>query len=438
MSWVHGTDPIEGSSLAISILEEFYNKDCLTISTTHYPEIKNYCLVHTGFENASSDFDLESLKPTYKLLIGIPGKSNAFSISKKLGLDEKIIKRATNYINSNDISIEELLKSIYDDKSRIQQEKEEAEKNLVQVELLRKSYETKYNNLKEKEVSIIEKAKLEARKLLEATKLKVNTAIQEIDNMDKHSLKDLNNIRNSLNASIKETVTISSSTNKQMADISEKEIYTGMPIIIKNLNQNGIITSLVNKSSEVQVQIGSVKMMVNLSNIAKANITNSVKEKSNSISSYKTDKARSATTEINVIGYNVEEAIFVIDKYLDDSSLAKLQTVRIVHGKGTGILRKGIHNFLKTNSHVKSFRLGTYGEGEMRCYSSRIKIGFAQYANPILTLYLLSRNVFPSFLMLYFLLLILQMFLLYFLILHFFLFPFFFYYLFHFFLLFYF
>ncbi len=355
-------------------MEEFFNKGCLVLSTTHYPEIKNYCLVHDGFENASSEFDLENLKPTYKLLLGIPGKSNAFSISKKLGLDEKIIERASSFISSNNISIEELLQNIYDDKITIQKEKEEIEKNLAQVELLRKSYETKNNNLKEKENSIIEKAKMEARKLLEDTKLKVSAAIQEINNADDSSLKNLNNIRNTINTSIKETVTISSSKSEHLSNVSESEIYIGMPILVTNLNQNGIITSLVNKSSEVQVQIGSVKMMVNLSNIAKSNINNSIKEKHKSSPSYKIDKTKNASSEINVIGYNVEEAIFTIDKYLDDSSLAKLQTVRIVHGKGTGTLRKGIHNFLKTNSHVKSFRLGTYGEGEMRSYYCRNQV----------------------------------------------------------------
>lgn len=339
--------------------------------------------MHDGFENASSEFDLENLKPTYKLLLGIPGKSNAFSISKKLGLDEKIINRASNFINSNDISVEELLKNIYDDKITIQKEKEEIEKNLAQAELLRKSYETKNNNLKEKENAIIEKAKIESRKLLEDAKLKVSNAIQEINNADNSSLKNLNNIRNTLNTSIKETVTVSTYTDEQVSNISEKEIYIGMPVLITNLNQNGIITSLVNKSNEVQVQIGSVKMMVSLSNISKSNINSSIKNKMTSSSSYKTNKTRNATTEINVIGYNVEEAIFTIDKYLDNSSLARLQTVRIVHGKGTGVLRKGIHNFLKTNSHVKSFRLGTYGEGEMRCYCCRIKIegGLATFFN---------------------------------------------------------
>lgn len=341
-------------------------------------------MVHDGFENASSEFDLENLKPTYKLLLGIPGKSNAFAISKRLGLSKKILERASSFISSKDISIEELLKNIYDDKITIQKEKEEIEKNLVQAELLRKSYETKNSSLKEKENAIIEKAKLEARKLLEDTKQKVSNAIQKISNIDTASLRNLNNIRNELNTSIKETVTVSTHENDNLSNVSENEIYIGMPVFIRNLNQNGIITSLVNKSNEVQVQIGSVKMMVNLSNIAKSNITISIKEKGSTNSSYRTDKTRNATTEINVIGYNVEEAIFTIDKYLDDCSLAKLQTVRIVHGKGTGTLRKGIHNFLKTNSHVKSFRLGTYGEGEMRCYCCRNKIGVAYHATPIL------------------------------------------------------
>lgn len=338
------------------------------MSSTHYPEIKNYCLVHDGFENASCEFDLENLSPTYKLLLGIPGKSNAFAISKRLGLNEKIIERASSFISSNNVSIEELLKNIYDDKITIQKEKEEIEKNLIQVELLRKSYEAKSNSLKEKENAIIENAKVEARKLLENAKLKVSNAIQKISNSDTTSLRNLNNIRNELNTSIKETITVSANENNSLSNVSENEIYIGMPVFITNINQNGIITSLVNKSNEIQVQIGSVKMMVNLANVAKSNVTNSVKEKSSTSSSYKTNKTRNATSEINVIGYNVEEAIFTIDKYLDDCSLAKLQTVRIVHGKGTGILRKGIHNFLKTNSHVKNFRLGTYGEGEMRCY----------------------------------------------------------------------
>ncbi len=370
MNFVHGTDPIEGSSLAISILESFHNKGILTIATTHYPEIKNYALVTDGFENASSEFDLVHLKPTYKLLLGIPGKSNAFEISKKLGLNSEIIERANSFITADNINIEELLKSIYDNKLEIEKEKEEINKNLSQAELLRKTLEDRNNNLKQKELSIIENAKIEARKILLDAKAQVSNTIKEInriyDNVDSSSIKDLNNIRNNINSSIKETTSISpNNENLESNSLNKDDVFIGMNVYVTNLNQYGTVISNVNKSNQVQVQIGSAKMMINLSNIVKSNISSNKTNKLTSTSSYKTNKSKTAVTEINVIGFNVEEAVFAIDKYLDDCYLAKLNTIRIVHGKGTGTLRKGIHQFLKTNSHVKSYRLGTFGEGEM-------------------------------------------------------------------------
>lgn len=374
-----GTDPIEGSSLAISILEAFFNKGILTIATTHYPEIKNYALVTDGFENASSDFDLEHLKPTYKLLIGIPGKSNAFAISKKLGLDEDIIERAYSFINSDNISIEELLKNIYDDKIVIEKEKEEIEKNLAQIELLRKSLENKNLVLKEKESSIIENAKIEARKILLSAKDEASNTIQEInkiyDNIENSSIKDLNNVRNKINNSIKNiSINNKDTLEESNTRLAKDEIFIGMNVYITTLKQDATIISLPNKSNQVQVQVGNVKMMANISNITKSNISN--KDKKNySSSSYKTNKTKHATTEINVIGYNVDEAIFVIDKYLDDCVLSKLSNIRIVHGKGTGTLRKGIHKYLQTSKYVKSFRLGTFGEGEMGVTIVELKKG---------------------------------------------------------------
>ena len=364
-----GTDPIEGSSLAISILESFYNKGLLTIATTHYSEIKNYALVTDGFENASSEFDLVNLKPTYKLLIGIPGKSNAFEISKRLGLNSKIIERANSLITSDNISIEDLLKNIYDNKLEIEKEKEEIDKNLMQVELLRKSFENKNIDLKQKELSIIENAKIEARRILLDAKAQVSDAIKEINNVytnvSSDSIKNLNNIRNNINSSIKETTSnFSNSENLVNNALSKNDLFVGMNVYITNLSQYGTVLSSVNKSNQVQVQVGNAKMMINLSNIVKSNASNK-QNKPSSTSSYKTDKTKTAVTEINVIGCNVEDAIFAIDKYLDDCYLAKLNTVRIIHGKGTGTLRKGIHAFLKAHSHVKSYRLGTFGEGEM-------------------------------------------------------------------------
>lgn len=197
---------------------------------------------------------------------------------------------------------------------------------------------------------------------------KVSTTIQEInksyENADNSIIKNLNNRRNSLTDAIKETISAIEDTNN-IQSILKEDLQLGMNVFVANLNRNGIVIGLPNSSNDVQVQIGSIKTMVNLSNIRKANNANKTKSTNiNSTSSYKTNKSRTATTEINVIGYNVEEAIFTIDKYLDDCALAKLKTVRIVHGKGTGTLRKGIHTFLKSNAHVKSFRLGTYGEGE--------------------------------------------------------------------------
>ncbi len=366
-----GTDPIEGSSLAISILETFFNKGLLTISTTHYPEIKNYALINKGFENASVEFDVEHLCPTFKLLMGIPGKSNAFDISKKLGLNDDIINRAKSFINDNDISIEELLKNIYDDKIFIENEKETISKNSAQIELLRKSLDDKLNSIKDKETNIIEKAKSEARKILLNAKDEATSCIKEINTLynsassNNSALKNLNNIRNSLNSSLKDiSTTISNEANISNDSINLENIVIGMEVFVNTFNKTGTILTLPNKSNQVQVQIGSAKLNVNVSNLYMPKNTSSNKTSTSSKlpSSF---KSKTISSQINVIGYNVEEAIFVIDKYLDDCYISKLSTIRIVHGKGTGILRKGIHDFLDKNPHVKSYRLGTFGEGEM-------------------------------------------------------------------------
>lgn len=314
----------------------------------------------------ANGFDIENLKPTYQLLLGIPGKSNAFSISKKLGLDNSIIDRAQSFIDTDQIHIEELLKNIYDDKLFIENEKEEIRKNSNQVLLLRKSLEEKEKNLNEKSNSYIEKAKQDARKILLDAKEEASYLISQMNEIyeqsNSNSIKELNQIRNKLNDSLKETATSIKDTPKT-SSINIEDLKVGNTVYVAHLNQEGTIIKLANKSNQVQVQIGSAKMMLPISSITK--IVTDKKVNFTGSSSYKTNKSKTATTEINVIGYNVDEAIFAIDKYLDDCTLAKLKTVRIVHGKGTGTLRKGIHNYLKTNSHVKSYRLGTFGEGEM-------------------------------------------------------------------------
>lgn len=312
-------------------------------------------------------FDLEHLKPTYQLLIGIPGRSNAFAISKKLGLDDAIIKRAETFLNDDQIHIEELLKNIYDDKLWIENEKQEIEKNSNQITLLRKSLEEKQRSFNEKGLSIVEKAKQEARKILLEAKEEASFCISQMNEIskkaDQRSLKELNQLRNQLNDSLKETSSVmieKAHTNT----ILEEDLTLGCHVYVSSFEQEGIVLSLPNKSHQVQIQIGSMKMLIPVAHISKILSTSSTPS-SNGVTNYKTNKSKTATTEINVIGYHVEEAIFMIDKYLDDCALAKLNQIRIVHGKGTGSLRKGIHAFLKTNSHVKNFRFGTFGEGEM-------------------------------------------------------------------------
>lgn len=364
-----GTDPLQGANLAISILEYFHNLGAISLATTHYQEIKNYALVTEGFENASSEFDIENLKPTYKLLVGVPGKSNAFAITKRLGMPDSILSRANELMKDDHINVEELIKNIYDDKIEIEKEKEKIKQNSNQIEMLRKSLESENTALNNRESEIIEKAKIQAREILLNAKKNANSIISELNelhsNASSNSLKQANSIRNKLNENIKD---VSNTTNNNTDSNSNIEnIELGMTVLVKTLNQQGTIITNPNKSNEVQVQIGSMKMTVKVSNLSPVKINRN--EKTNK--SYTTKisgnrlKSKTVTTEINVIGQNVEESIFVIDKFLDDSTLANLQTVRIVHGKGTGKLRQGIHEFLKKHPHVKTFRLGSFGEGEM-------------------------------------------------------------------------
>ena len=358
-----GTDPLEGANLAISILEHIKKIGALTISTTHYPELKKYALVTNGFENASVEFDINTLSPTYKLLVGIPGKSNAFEISKKLGLDDSIIENAKSHLSSKEIAFEDLLKNIYDDKSTIEKEKEDITKELNQITMLRKSLERDNKNLKQQEKDLINNAKIKARNILLDAKDEANEIIKKMNDLNDRN--ELSNLRNSLNSKIKD-IKIEKSNDKDNSFILKPDdIRLKMEVFVTTFNQNGIILSHVSKSNEVQVQIGNMKTNINIKYLRKINEPKSKKNISSTYSYNSISKSKTVKSEINVIGYNVDEAIFVIDKFLDDCSLAKLQTVRIVHGKGTGKLRNGIHQFLKTNPHVKSFRIGSFGEGEM-------------------------------------------------------------------------
>ena len=367
-----GTDPLEGANLAISILEYFKNKHIITIATTHYQELKKYALQTERIQNASVEFDIENLKPTYKLLIGIPGKSNAFAISQKLGLKKEIIDNAASLINKQDVDFENLLKNIYDNKLQIEKEKEEIEKSLNQITLLKNNLQRDDSKIKEKEQELINNAKLEARQILLDAKDDATNMISKIreisDNIkNEENIKELNNLRNNLNNSIR-NISLSGNNELEIIPIEKEKIVPNAKVFVSTLGQNGIVLSKVSKSDEVQVQVGSIKTNINIKYLENPKNTKDDSLKSNmpsKSSGYSISKTRTANYEINVIGLSVDEAIPIIDKFIDDCFLAKLSTARIIHGKGTGKLRQGIHSFLKTNKRIKSFRIGTYGEGEM-------------------------------------------------------------------------
>lgn len=358
-----GTDPVEGSSLAISILENLNNLKALTLSTTHYPELKHFALVTDGFENASVEFNLDTLSPTYKLLLGVPGTSNAFSISRKLGISEEIISRAKEFINSDKINIEELLTSIYEDKRTIELEKEKILENSKKAQELKESLNFDFSKLKSEQKEIINKAKQEARDILLSAKDDANDIIREIEKSQDN--KTSNKLREKLNKKIDNLSITNQESASSKKDISAEDLKEGMPVFVNRINQEGTIFS-ISKDKKIGVMLPLGKMFFDINDIEIINkpVTNSKPVKKD-YSSKKDFKPRNISTEINVIGQNVDEACFAIDKYLDNCALSHLESVRIVHGKGTGALRAGIHKYLKTHPHVKSFRVGTFGEGEM-------------------------------------------------------------------------
>lgn len=362
-----GTDPVEGAQLALSILEHFQKQQSLTVVTTHYAEIKNYALTHTGFQNASFEFDLENLKPTYKLLVGIPGKSNALAICKKLGLPSSILKRAEELSTFENVQMEDLLKKIYEDKLVLEEEKEKAEQYTKEVERLKLELNKKKQDLTNEQAERLQAVKREALLILEDAKKEANQIISELE--EKPDLKKANKLRGKLNTSMQKLQQKEKSSED--SENAPKDISIGSSVFVKTLNQEGIVQSLPNRSSEVTVQIGSAKMKVKLADLTL--LAKKQEEKPHS-QVHTNLQTTSVASEINVIGYNVDEALYVIDQYIDHCVVAKFSPIRIVHGKGTGKLRSGIHAFLKLHPSVQSYRLGTFGEGEMGVTVVELKV----------------------------------------------------------------
>ena len=365
-----GTDPTEGAALAVSILSYFHGRGIRTMATTHYSEIKIYALTTGGIENACCEFDVETLSPTYRLLIGIPGKSNAFAISKKLGLSDTLIEDARTRISSNEQNFEDLLSDL--EASRITIEKEQAEINRYKSEIaaLKQQLKNKQEKLDESRDAILRKAKEEANQILQEAK---DTADEAIRNFNKYGTtrpsiqemeKQRTNIREKMAANEKK-----SSKEKDTAIYNPKvpkKLRIGDSVKVLSMNLTGTVQSLPNAKGDLFVQMGILRSQVNIKDLVLIEdaAPGSKKYAKTGAGKLKMSKSASVSTEINLIGKTVDEAIALLDKYLDDAYLAHLPSVRIVHGKGTGALRSAVQSHLKRQSYIKSFHLGEFGEGD--------------------------------------------------------------------------
>lgn len=364
-----GTDPTEGAALAISILSFLHNMQIRTLATTHYSEIKLFALSAEGVENACCEFDIGTLSPTYRLLIGIPGKSNAFAISKKLGLPEFIIEDSKKRIDEDEIAFEDIISELELGKRQLEREKAEISQVKTELELLKKNLEKEREQLHDRQEGILTQANEKAKEILQDAKDFADETIRKVnrlasENASKELEKERHQIREKLNSAGGRAGIPDKSA--KTAKHKPKDFHIGDKVRVLNMGTEGTVSTLPNDKGDLFVQMGILRSQVNIRNleIIDEPVITSQKLTRTNTGKIKMSKSSSIHTEINLIGMTVDEAIAHLDKYLDDAYLSHLPSVRIVHGKGTGALRSAVQNHLKTCKYVKSYRLGAYGEGE--------------------------------------------------------------------------
>ena len=365
-----GTDPTEGAALAIAILSHLHKRNIRTMATTHYSELKIYALSTPGVENACCEFDVESLRPTYRLLIGIPGKSNAFAISGKLGLPGYIIDDAKKRLSEQDVSFEDLLSDLEASRRTIEKEQAEIAAYKKEAETLKRQAVQKQEKLEEQRDRIIREANEKANAILREAKEVADETIRNFHKFGKENISaaEMEKERERLRKRIKDTsASASLKTNKPKKTYKPSDFKLGESVKVLSMNLTGTIGSLPDARGNVTVQMGILRSQVNISDLeiieevspyAPKRMNRTAKSK------IKMSKSLSVSPEINLLGKTVDEAVAELDKYLDDALLSHLNSVRVVHGKGTGALRKGIHEYLRRQKHVKSYRLAEFGEGD--------------------------------------------------------------------------
>ena len=364
-----GTDPTEGAALAIAVLETLKGSGAVSIATTHYTELKKYAISAEGVENASMEFDVETLSPTYRLVTGIPGKSNAFEISRKLGLPDKITDRAKELLEEGDIAFEDVISALEEDKRRAEEERDEAIMLNIRMKRMKEDLERETEQLEERRERELAKAKEQARDIVREAK-EVAKEVQEelralakLESMGERNAGFDRNRRRLRELERKNRSTIKREVNKDPVD--PDSLSPGDRVKILTLNQNGEIISLPDEKGNLQVQVGMMKIGVNVSDIMliDSGKPKKKKKKSSGYGSIYRKKAQSISTSIDVRGKNMDDAVMDVEKYIDDAFISGLKEVTVIHGRGEGILRKGIQDMLKRNRNVDGFRNGGFNEG---------------------------------------------------------------------------
>ena len=364
-----GTDPTEGAALAMAILKNFLRRDVTTMATTHYSELKVFALSTEGACNASCEFNVETLSPTYRLLIGIPGKSNAFAISSKLGLPDYMIDEAKKFIDVNDQSFEDLIADLETSRSTIEKERLEIEQYKSQVAGLKQKLETKQDNLSKQKERILREANEQARKILQDAKDYADQTIRDMNKLaagKTGNMKELEKKRSAVRDKLSKTDDRLAIKKDQAKKNRPEDFHPGDSVRVLSMNIKGTITGKPNSKGQIAVQMGILKSMVSLTDLELLDeeVIKAPTLKKTGAGKIKMSKSASISTSLNIIGKTVDEAMPELDKYLDDAYLAHLNQVTIIHGRGTGKLRTAVHNKLKKCRYVKSYRLGAFGEGE--------------------------------------------------------------------------
>ena len=368
-----GTDPTEGAALAIAILDHIHTRGIRTMATTHYSELKVYALSTDFVENACCEFNVETLAPTYRLLIGIPGKSNAFAISQKLGLPDYIIQAAKEQINAEDKSFEDLLTDLENSRLTIEKERLEIASYKEEIKTLKERLQTKNEKIDSAKEKILREANEKAREILQDAKNVADETIRVYQKAGPNaSLKDLEKTRDRLRGEIgkkNEKLALKTQEPKKGRQIKPEQLKIGDSVKILSMGLNGTVSSLPDHKGNLFVQCGIMRSQANVKDLVYADAeaapaASVLQRKPSSAGKVKMSKSFSISPEINLLGKTVDEALAELDKYLDDAYLAHLSTVRVVHGKGTGALRSAVQSHLKRVKYVKSYRLGEYGEGD--------------------------------------------------------------------------